>query len=64
MGAQRDLVRLANAAGLDGSQSLAHTLASLPQELKRAGEGALYSGVLQVSLVLFDQVCLKSRSDF
>ncbi len=49
---------------LDGSQSLAETLASLPQELKRVGKGALRSGALRISLVLFDQVCLKSRSDF
>ena len=34
--AQGDLVRLGDAVGLDGSQSLAQTLASLPQELKCA----------------------------
>jgi hypothetical protein len=39
-------------------------LASLPQELKRVGEGAARSGALWISLVLFDQVCLKGRSDF
>ena len=37
--AQRDLVRLGDAAGLDGFQSLAETLASVPQELERVGEG-------------------------
>ena len=62
--AQRDLTRLADVARLDGSQSLAETLAGLPQELKRVGKGALRSGALRISLVLFDQVCLKSRSDF
>jgi hypothetical protein len=46
------------------SQSLAKPLASLPQELKRVGEGAVRSGALWISLVLFDQVCLKGRSDF
>jgi CspA family cold shock protein len=45
--AQRDPVRLADAVGLDGSQSLAQTLASLPQELKRVGEGALRGGALR-----------------
>jgi hypothetical protein len=62
--AQRDLTGLADAARLDGSQPLAETLAGLPQELHRVGEGALRSGALRISLVLFDQVCLKSRSDF
>jgi hypothetical protein len=62
--AQRDLARLADVASLDGSQSLAETLAGLPQELQRVGEGALRSGALRISLVLFDQVRLKSRSDF
>jgi hypothetical protein len=62
--AQRDLTRLADAASLDGSQSLAETLAGLPQELQRVGKGALRSGALRISLVLFDQVCLKGRSDF
>ncbi len=47
-----------------GSQSLAETLASLPQKLERLGEGALRSGALRISLVLFGQVCLNSRSDF
>jgi hypothetical protein len=46
-----------------GPQSLAQTLTSLPQELQRVGEGALRSGALQISLVLFDPVCLKGRSD-
>jgi hypothetical protein len=45
--AQRDPVRLGDAAGLDGSQSLAQTLASLPQELQRVGGGALRGGALQ-----------------
>ena len=40
------------------------TLASLPQELERGGEGALRSGALRIGVVLFDEVCLKSRSDF
>jgi hypothetical protein len=62
--AQRDLTRFGHVARLDGSQSLAETLASLPQELKRVGKCALRSGALRISLVLFDQVCLKSRSDF
>jgi len=61
--AQRDLVRFGHVARLDGSQSLAETLASLPQELQRVGEGALRSGALRISLVLFDQVRLKGRSD-
>ena len=47
-----------------GSQSLAETLASLPQELERGGEGALRSGALRIGVVLFDEACLKSRSDF
>jgi hypothetical protein len=54
--AQRDPVRFGHVARLDGSQSLAETLASLPQELKRVGKGALRSGALRISLVLFDQV--------
>jgi hypothetical protein len=62
--AQRDLVRFGHVARLDGSQSLAETLAGLPQELQRVGEGALRGGALRISLVLFDQVCLKGRSDF
>ena len=37
--AQRDPVRLGDATGLDGFQSLTETLASLPQELERVGEG-------------------------
>src|SRR6266516_5026869 len=61
--AQRDPVRLTDAAGLDGSQSLAETLTSLPQELNRVGEGALRGGALRISLVLFDQVRLKGRRD-
>src|SRR5207253_2840124 len=48
---QRDPVRPGDAAGLDGSQSLAQTLASLPQELERVGEGALRGGALRISLV-------------
>jgi hypothetical protein len=63
-GAQRDLIRLADGAGLDGSQCLAETLASLPQELERVGEGALRSGALRISVVLLGEVCLKGRSDF
>src|SRR5690242_16623298 len=62
--AQRAPVRPGDAAGLDGSQSLAQTLASLPQELERVGGGALRGGALRISLVLFDQVCLKGRRDF
>src|SRR6266567_8016155 len=46
-----------------GSPSLAETLASLP-ELERGGEGAQRSGALRISVVLFDEACLKSRSDF
>jgi DNA-directed RNA polymerase subunit RPC12/RpoP len=46
--AQRDLVRLGDGAGLDGSQSLADTPASLPQELERVGEGALRRGMGQL----------------
>jgi len=42
---------------------LAETLASLPQELERGGEGALRSGALRIGVVLFDEACLKSRSD-
>src|SRR5439155_19455967 len=34
-----------------GSQSLAETLASLPQELERGGEGALRSGALRIGVV-------------
>ncbi len=60
--AQGDLVRLGDGASLDGSQSLAETLASLPQELERVGEGALRSGTLRISLVLFDAVYLQGRS--
>jgi hypothetical protein len=41
--AQRDLVRPGDGASLDGSQSLAETLASLPQELERVGQGTLRS---------------------
>jgi hypothetical protein len=46
-----------------GSPSLAETLASLP-ELERGGEGAQRSGALRIGVVLFDEACLKSRSDF
>src|SRR5689334_1710074 len=60
---QGDLVRLGDGASLDGSQSLAETLASLPQELERIGEVALRSGAFWISLVLFDEVCLQGRSD-
>jgi hypothetical protein len=42
---------------------LAETLASLP-ELERGGEGAQRSGALRIGVVLFDEACLKSRSDF
>ena len=48
----------------EGGPSLAKMLASPPQERDRAGEGALRSGALRISLVLFDQVCPGSRSDF
>src|SRR6266568_1886159 len=47
-----------------GSQPLAETLASLPRELERGGEGALRSGALRIGVVLFYEACLKSRSDF
>src|SRR5690348_13766462 len=60
---QGDLVRLGDGVSLDGSQSVAETLASLPQELERVGEGARRSGALRISLVLFDEVCLQGRSD-
>jgi len=63
IGAHPDLLRPGDVAGPDGSQSLAKTLASPPQERDRAGEGALRSGPLRISLVLFDQVRLNSRSD-
>jgi hypothetical protein len=56
--------RLGDVAGPGGSQSLAETLASPLQELERGGEGALRGGALRASVVLFDEACLKSRSNF
>src|SRR5262249_23658595 len=46
------------------SQSCAQTLASLPQELERVGEGGLRSRALRSSPVLFDEVCLQGCGDF
>jgi hypothetical protein len=63
LAAQGDLARLRDVAGPGGSQSLAETLASLPQEPERAGEGARRGGALRISPGLFDEVCLKGRSD-
>ncbi|MGO9193154.1 MAG: hypothetical protein ACLP8X_32525, partial [Streptosporangiaceae bacterium] len=57
IGARPDLLRPGDVAGPGGPQSLAETLASPPRERDRAGEGALRSGALRISLVLFDQVC-------
>jgi len=40
---------------------LAETLASLPQELERVGEGALRSGALSISLVRAERMrCLRA----
>ncbi len=62
--AQGDLVGLGDMAGLDGPQSLAQALASLPQQLKGVGGGALRGGALRISPVFLDEVGLQGRGDF
>src|SRR5262249_23913011 len=61
--AQRDLVRLRNAVGLDSSQPLTQALTGLPQQLERVDGRALRGSPIQLGAVLLDQVRLKRRSD-
>jgi hypothetical protein len=49
--AQRDLVRVRDAVGLDSSQSFAQALTGLPQELERVGGRALRSSPIQIGTV-------------
>jgi hypothetical protein len=62
--AQGDLVGLGDVVGLDGSQPLAQALASLPQQLKGVGGGALRGGAFWISPVFFDEVGLQGCGDF
>ena len=50
--------------GLDGSQSLAQALASLPQQLEGVGGGALRSAACRISPMLLDEVGLQGCGDF
>ena len=49
---------------LDGSESMAKALASLPQEIERVGGGTPRSSALWIGPMLFDEMRLKSSSDF
>jgi hypothetical protein len=62
--AQRDIVRLGDAVGLDRPEPLAEALASLAQKLERVRGRTPRSCALGICPVLLDQVCLESRSDF
>ena len=62
--AQRDLVRLCDAVGVDGPQSLAEALAGLPQEHQGVGGQALRGGALRISPVFLDEVRLEGGGDF
>src|SRR6185437_558565 len=61
--AQGDPVGPGDAASLDGSQSFTQAFAGLPQKLQRVGGRVLRSGPIRISRMLFDEVCLKCRSD-
>jgi hypothetical protein len=62
--AQRNLVGFGDVVGFDRPQTLAKALAGLAQELQRVRRGVPRGRALRISLVLLDQVRLKSRSDF
>ena len=62
--AQGDLVGLGDVVGLDGSESHAQALASLPQQLEGVGGGALRGGALRISPVFLDEVGLQGCGDF
>src|SRR6266576_2158819 len=62
--AQGDLVRLGDVVGLDGPESCAQALASLPQQLEGVGGGALRGGTLRISPVFLDEVGLQGCGDF
>ena len=50
--------------GLDGPESCAQALASLPQQLEGVGGGALRGGTLRISPVFLDEVGLQGCGDF
>ena len=52
--AQGDLVGLGDVVGLDGPQSHAQVLTSLPQQLEGVGGGALRGGAIRISPVSLD----------
>jgi hypothetical protein len=62
--AQGDFVGLGDVVSLDGSQSVAEALASLPQELEGVGGGAVRGRALGIGSVFFDEVCLQGRRNF
>ena len=62
--AQGDLVGLGDVVGLDGPESHAHALASLPQQREGVGGGALRGDALRISPVFLDEMGLKGGSDF
>ena len=62
--AQGNLVGLGDVVGLDGAESHAQALASLPQQLERVGGGALRGGALRISPVFLYEVGLQGCSDF
>ncbi len=59
-----DLVGLGDVVGLDGSESHAQALASLPQQLEGVGGGALRGGALRISPVFLDEMNLQGCGDF
>src|SRR5690242_13070265 len=61
---QGNLVGLGDMVGLDGPQSCAQALASLPQQLEGVGGGALRGGTLRISPVFLDEVGLQGCGDF
>src|ERR1700730_2378879 len=62
--AQGDLVGLGDVVGLDGPESCAEALASLPQQLEGVGGGALRGGTLRTSPVFLDEVGMQGCGDF
>jgi len=62
--AEGDLVGLGDVVSLDGPQSHAQVLASLPQQFEGVGGGALRGGALRISPVFLDEVGLQGCGDF
>jgi len=59
-----DPVGLGDAIGLDGPESLAHVLASLPQQLESVAGSARRSGALRISSMFLNEVSLERGRDF